>query len=101
MNPEPLAPFFDAIVIGEVEELLPALIELLQEGLVGTSAPGRGRQQLAAFARPAGRLCPALLEPRPAGRAVQRSAWLDMARLSRRQPVLTDTEFANPSPDRD
>jgi radical SAM superfamily enzyme YgiQ (UPF0313 family) len=33
MNPEPLAPFFDAIVIGEAEELLPVLVELLHEGV--------------------------------------------------------------------
>lgn len=31
-NPEPLAPFFDAIVIGEAEELLPRLIPLLRDG---------------------------------------------------------------------
>ncbi|MGC8781177.1 MAG: radical SAM protein, partial [Anaerolineae bacterium] len=34
-NPEPLAPFFDAIVIGEAEELLPDLIALLREGVRG------------------------------------------------------------------
>jgi radical SAM superfamily enzyme YgiQ (UPF0313 family) len=33
MNPEPLAPFFDAIVIGEAEELLPRLTDLLVEGI--------------------------------------------------------------------
>jgi radical SAM superfamily enzyme YgiQ (UPF0313 family) len=32
-NPEPLAPFFDAIVIGEAEELLPRLIPLLRDGI--------------------------------------------------------------------
>jgi radical SAM superfamily enzyme YgiQ (UPF0313 family) len=31
MNPEPLAPFFDAVVIGEAEELLPGLVDLLHE----------------------------------------------------------------------
>ena len=35
MNPEPLAPFFDAIVIGEVEELLPRLTDLLVDGIGG------------------------------------------------------------------
>ncbi len=35
MNPEPLAPFFDAIVIGEAEELLPRLTDLLADGIGG------------------------------------------------------------------
>jgi radical SAM superfamily enzyme YgiQ (UPF0313 family) len=35
MNPEPLAPFFDAIVIGEAEELLPRLTDLLVDGIGG------------------------------------------------------------------
>ncbi len=34
MNPEPMAPFFDAIIIGEAEELLPGLIELMHEGIL-------------------------------------------------------------------
>ncbi len=33
MNPEPLAPFFDAVVIGEVEELLPRLTALFVEAI--------------------------------------------------------------------
>ncbi len=33
MNPEPMAPFFDAILIGEGEEAVPQLIELCHEGL--------------------------------------------------------------------
>jgi radical SAM superfamily enzyme YgiQ (UPF0313 family) len=32
-NPEPLADLFDAFVIGEAEELIPALVEALQEGI--------------------------------------------------------------------
>jgi radical SAM superfamily enzyme YgiQ (UPF0313 family) len=32
-NPEPLADLFDAFVIGEAEELIPTLIEILQEGI--------------------------------------------------------------------
>jgi radical SAM superfamily enzyme YgiQ (UPF0313 family) len=32
-NPEPLADLFDAFVIGEAEELIPPLVETLQEGL--------------------------------------------------------------------
>lgn len=33
MNPEPLAPLFDAILIGEGEEAIPHLVELCREGL--------------------------------------------------------------------
>ena len=33
MNPEPIAPFFDAILIGEGEEAVPHLIDLCQAGL--------------------------------------------------------------------
>ncbi len=33
MNPEPMAPFFDAILIGEGEEAVPALVDLCREGL--------------------------------------------------------------------
>lgn len=32
-NPEPLADLFDAFVIGEAEELIPTLVETLQEGI--------------------------------------------------------------------
>jgi radical SAM superfamily enzyme YgiQ (UPF0313 family) len=39
-NPEPLADLFDALVIGEAEELIPTLVETLQEGL------GKERQSL-------------------------------------------------------
>jgi radical SAM superfamily enzyme YgiQ (UPF0313 family) len=33
MNPEPVAPFFDAILIGEGEEAVPQLIDLCRDGL--------------------------------------------------------------------
>ncbi len=33
MNPEPMAPFFDAILIGEAEEALPHFVELCRDGL--------------------------------------------------------------------
>lgn len=33
MNPEPVAPFFDAILIGEGEEAVPHLIDLCREGM--------------------------------------------------------------------
>ncbi|MEZ4616222.1 MAG: radical SAM protein [Caldilineaceae bacterium] len=38
MNPEPVAPFFDAILIGEGEEAVPQLIELCREALAGERA---------------------------------------------------------------
>jgi radical SAM superfamily enzyme YgiQ (UPF0313 family) len=41
-NPEPLADLFDAFVIGEADELIPNLVETLQEGL------GQERQNLLA-----------------------------------------------------
>jgi len=34
-NPEPLAPFFDALVIGEAEPVLPLLLEALRQGMDG------------------------------------------------------------------
>jgi len=39
MNPEPMAPFFDAILIGEGEEAVPALIELCRTALADDHAP--------------------------------------------------------------
>ena len=33
MNPEPMAPFFDAILIGEGEEAIPQFVELCRDGL--------------------------------------------------------------------
>lgn len=35
MNPEPMAPFFDAVLIGEGEEAVPDFLELCREGLEG------------------------------------------------------------------
>ncbi len=35
MNPEPVAPFFDAILIGEGEEAIPHFLELCRDGLAG------------------------------------------------------------------
>lgn len=35
MNPEPIAPFFDAILIGEGEEAVPQFIEICRNGLYG------------------------------------------------------------------
>jgi radical SAM superfamily enzyme YgiQ (UPF0313 family) len=38
MNPEPMAPFFDAILIGEGEEAVPHFIDLCRAGLYGERA---------------------------------------------------------------
>src|SRR5262249_19286788 len=38
MNPEPVAPFFDAILIGEGEDAVPHLIDLCREGIDDHSA---------------------------------------------------------------
>ncbi len=92
MNPEPLAPFFDAIVIGEAEELLPRLIETLREGI--------GRRSGAAArcaGRAAGCLCavPVAAHGRGLARQVERQWVRDPEAL---QPVsclyTPDTEFA-------
>ncbi len=58
MNPEPLAPFADLMVIGEAEPVLPGLLELVRKSL----AAGAGRLDLLheAGARLAGCYAPAL-----------------------------------------
>lgn len=84
-NPEPLAPFFDAIVIGEAEELLPRLIPLLRDGIHDRQA------LLEALDRLPGVYVPARRAP---GRPIER---LWVADLSRVEPVsclyTPDTEF--------
>ena len=70
MNPEPLAPFFDALVIGEVEELVDPLLEILRD-----AAPfdeGRREAALRALDRLPGVYVPALAAPHPGGRRIQR-----------------------------
>ena len=102
-NPEPLAPFCDAIVIGEAEPVLPALLDVLRQGLDRAAAwralaalPG---VYVPAFYRPvhdeAGKL--ARLERDAAAPAVVNRVWLrrlDDAPGS--SVVLTpDTELAD------
>lgn len=58
MNPEPLAPFFDAIVIGEGEEVIDRLIELWREAVYAPRA-----ELLAALDRIPGVYVPALVPP--------------------------------------
>ncbi len=67
MNPEPLAPFFDAIVIGEAEELLPHLLQTLVEGI------HEDRQRLLdALGRLPGVYLPERVQPLPDGPRIQR-----------------------------
>lgn len=58
-NPEPVAPFFDAIVVGEAEPALPAVVEALSGGL---DRPATLRQ----LAKIPGVYVPALYRPRHA-----------------------------------
>jgi radical SAM superfamily enzyme YgiQ (UPF0313 family) len=91
MNPEPLAPFFDAIAIGEAEELLPGLIDLLVEGI------GDDRKRLLdALDLLPGVYVPSRVAPRPSGRQIERLWVRDPSAL---EPVSClyspDAEFAN------
>ncbi len=90
MNPEPLAPFFDAIVIGEAEEVLPRLTDLLVE-----HAGAEREAQVAALAALSGIYLPATMGGRSGDRVAR--LWVqDMAHL---QPVsclyTPDSEFPN------
>jgi len=89
-NPEPLASFFDAIVIGEAEELLPRLIPLLRDGIHDREA------LLDALDRLPGVYVPARFTPTRDGapRTIER---LWVADLRQVEPVsclyTPDTEF--------
>ncbi len=90
MNPEPLAPFFDAVVIGEAEEVLPRLTDLLVE-----HAGAEREAQLAALAALPGIYLPATVGGGSGDRVAR--LWVqDMAHL---QPVsclyTPDSEFPN------
>jgi len=90
-NPEPMAPFFDAIVIGEVEELLPELIDVLREGILDD----RERLLDALDALP-GVYVPNRVAPTPGGRRIERLWVRDMSALRPMSSVYTpDTEFAD------
>ncbi len=90
-NPEPMAPFFDAIVIGEGEEILPALTDLLVEGV------GESRQRLLdALDTLPGVYVPSRLTPAPDGRRIQRLWVRDSSLLHPVSCLYTpDTEFPN------
>jgi radical SAM superfamily enzyme YgiQ (UPF0313 family) len=91
MNPEPLAPFFDAIVIGEAEELLPTLLDLLRDGVAGDR--DRLLDELDAIP---GIYVPARVKPGPGARRIER---LWVRSVEALEPVSClyspDTEFAN------
>ncbi len=70
MNPEPLAPFFDALVIGEIEEIVDPLLELLRDA--GPCDECHREPALRALDRLPGVYVPALAAPRPGGRRIQR-----------------------------
>jgi len=75
MNPEPMAPFFDAIVIGEVEELLPSLLDALRNNI----SEERDRL-LDALDALAGVYVPERVAPTPGGRQIERLWVRDMNR---------------------
>jgi radical SAM superfamily enzyme YgiQ (UPF0313 family) len=91
MNPEPLAPFFHALVIGEAEGLLPGLLDLLVET--------RGAERaslLADLDRLPGVYVPALLTPVPGGRQIERLWAEDVTALEPISRLYTpDAEFPN------
>ena len=89
MNPEPLAPFFDAIVIGEAEALLPRLMDLLHDGI------GGDRESLldALDALP-GVYVPSRVVPVGGGRRIERLWVEDLRALDPVSTIYTpDTEF--------
>ncbi len=93
MNPEPLAPFFDAIVIGEGEEVLDALVALWREAIAAPRA-----ELLAALDRIPGVYVPALVPPiaeqTPPRRRIERLWVRDLERYPPVSSLYTpETEF--------
>ena len=93
MNPEPMAPFFDAIVVGEGEEVVDDLIDLFQQAIDGPRS-----ELLAALDRMAGIYVPALVPPvSEQGAEPRRIARLWVRNLERYRTVSSlytpDTEF--------
>lgn len=90
-NPEPMAPIFDAIVIGEVEELLPRLTAVLRE-----STGGERVRLLDALEALPGVYVPERATPMAGGKRIVRQ-WVK--NLDQLEPVsclyTPDTEFAN------
>ncbi|PKO23821.1 MAG: B12-binding domain-containing radical SAM protein [Chloroflexi bacterium HGW-Chloroflexi-1] len=98
MNPEPMAPIFDAIVIGEVEGLFSRLTDVLSAGLVNDSPDaGYDREALLdALNGLPGVYVPARVAPAPDGRRIERLWIRDLTALRPVSALYTpDTEFAN------
>ncbi len=100
MNPEPLAPFFDAVLIGEAEDALPRLIDLFVDGIAaGPRAPRRRRRTrplLDALEREPGMYIPSRVEPGPGGRQIERLWVRDAQALDPVSVVYSpDAEFPN------
>ena len=94
MNPEPMAPFFDAILIGEGEEAIPHFIELIRDGLYEDRAA-----LLEALDRTPGWYVPALRPSRrdhPHFRKVKRLWVRTLPDYETSSTLYTpDTEFSN------
>ncbi len=91
MNPEPLAPFFDALVIGEAEALLPPLTDLLVEGCAGDR-----EALLDALDALPGVYVPARVASPPDGRQIERLWVADVNALEPVSCLYTpDAEFPN------
>jgi radical SAM superfamily enzyme YgiQ (UPF0313 family) len=102
MNPEPLAPFFDAILIGEAEEVLPRLVDLFAAGIVedrdrrDEADRDAHRPLLDALAREPGLYIPSQMAPQPGGRPVDRLWVRDAEALEPVSVMYTpDAEFPN------
>jgi radical SAM superfamily enzyme YgiQ (UPF0313 family) len=102
MNPEPVAPFFDAILIGEAEEALPRLIDLLRDGIAedrerrDADGDAAHRPLLAALDREPGVYVPPLSSPEPGRRPVDRLWVRNMDALEPTSLLYSpDTEFPN------
>jgi radical SAM superfamily enzyme YgiQ (UPF0313 family) len=86
-NPIPLAPFFDAVCIGEAEAVLPAMIPVIEEGITGSR-----EELLRALAGLPGVFVP---EYPPAGKVVRQYA-ADLDAFPVASTVLTpDTELGD------
>lgn len=102
MNPEPLAPFFDAILIGEAEEALPRLVDHLVRS-IGEDRSAREehgsdarRPLLEALAGERGVYVPSLRAPGDGGEPVGRLWVADATALEPVSQIYTpDAEFAN------
>ena len=93
MNPEPVAPFFDAILIGEGEEALPHFLDLCRDGLEDPNA------LLAELDRTPGWYVPSLRpsnRTHPQFRKVERLWVRSLPAFETSSTLYTpDTEFAN------